>query len=331
MPPQVFSSYVMQCALVAILWAGLALFSWHHARKARQPDKPSPKPDRLLPSQESPDHHPSTTPQPEINRHFTAWLDLLLECHKAQCYFGGTLMIAAIASNLSTADFVTTFLVTPLATNSILPIIFSYLLLVYHRASSPAITLLTTTVYALASAVYWTLYMRLQLPPGMTRGDMYKRYRLNISAVAQCGEYSGLAVCPVVDTESGEFAEGIAARTALRVLTPLLWTWSTFVLVVVLLWPVGARLRLLRARRVGLEKGPGLGSRRGGMLLPWQRAGFWFATLVFLAGVGMQISVLATAIRLDMVNARGWSFGQVVAVTVWIPPLLEYVCGEISW
>ena len=44
----------------------------------------------------------------------------------------------------------------------------------------------------------------------------------------------------------------------------------------------------------------------------------------------MQMTVLWTAIKLDMVNVSGWSFGQVVAVTIWIPPLLEYVCGEIS-
>lgn len=311
----------MQCALVIILWAGLALFSWRHARKGRV-DRPPEKPDRLLPSKE-PD---GPAKQPEISRHFAAWIDLLLELHKAQCYFGGTLMIAITVQNFYSVDFVTTFLVTPLATNSILPIIFTYLLLVYYRASSPAITILTTVVYVMSSIVYWILYDKLKLDRGMTRADMYKRYRLNISAIAQCGEYSGLSVCPVVDEDSGEFSNGIGAWTSLRVLTPVIWVWSTLVLLALLVWPVCARIR---ARQVRLEKGPGPSPMRRA-LLPWQRAVFWFATVVFLAGVGMQISVLTTAIKLDMVDAKGWSFGQVVAVTVWIPPLLEYVCGEIS-
>ena len=62
----------------------------------------------------------------------------------------------------------------------------------------------------------------------------------------------------------------------------------------------------------------------------WRPVVFWATTLVFLAGVGIQISVLSTAIKLCTVNVSGWSFGQVVAVTIWIPPLLEFVCREIS-
>jgi hypothetical protein len=131
-------------------------------------------------------------------------------------------------------------------------------------------------------------------------------------------------VCPVVNPGSPEFLEGIAARTSLRVLTPMIWTWSSFVFLILLVYPAYTRIRSHRSNVSGTQP-PGEGS-----LLPWQRAAFWFTTLVFLAGVGMQISVLSTAIKLDMVDANGWSFGQVIAVTVWIPPLLEYVCGEIG-
>lgn len=293
----------MQCALVVILWFGLVVFSWHHVNWG-WPDRPSKA--------------------SNVGSHFGSWIDLVLECHKAQCYFGGTLMIAVIVSNIFDIDFVITFLITPLATNSILPVIFSYFLLVYYRASSPAITLLTAVVYLLSSVVYWILYAHLPLPPGMTRGDMYKRYRLNISSTSACGLYSGLAVCPVVNPGSPEFLEGIAARTSLRVLTPMIWTWSSFVFLILLVYPAYIRIRSHRSKRSGIQPP----AKRS--LLPWQRAAFWFTTLVFLAGVGMQISVLSIAIKLDMVDANGWSFGQVIAVTVWIPPLLEYLCGEIG-
>ncbi|KXX74222.1 hypothetical protein MMYC01_208845 [Madurella mycetomatis] len=140
----VFSSYVMQCVLVVILWAGLAVFSFCRARRG-WPDRPSKA--------------------PSVDNHFTSWIDLLLELHKAQCYFGGTLMIAVIASNILDIDFVITFLAIPLATNSILPVIFTYFLLVYYQTSSPAITLLTAVDYVLSSVVYWILYSELQLPP----------------------------------------------------------------------------------------------------------------------------------------------------------------------
>jgi len=104
----VFSSYMMQCALVVILWAGLLIFSVRRMTQG-QTEWPSEA------------HKPS--------EHFAAWIDLLLEFHKTQCYFGGTLMIASIITAFSGVDIVITFLIVPLATNSILPIVFAYVML----------------------------------------------------------------------------------------------------------------------------------------------------------------------------------------------------------
>ena len=163
----------MQCALVLILWAGLALFSWHRSKRDSS----------TLP------------PTPEEGSHFASWVSLLLEFHKAQCYFSGTLMIAVFVSNIFDIDLVIVFLAIPLATNSVLPVIFGYFLLVYFEASTAAILLLTVVVYILASIVYWVLYSHLPLSYGITRGDMYKRFRLKASSISACGKYSGLAVC----------------------------------------------------------------------------------------------------------------------------------------
>lgn len=135
----------------------------------------------------------------DLGNYFASCIDMLLECHKARCYFGGTLMIATIVSNIVDVDFVVTFLILPLANNSILPTIFSYFLLVYYRASSTAITLLIAFVYLLSSVVYWILYPRLQLSTDMARGNTYKRFRSSVSSLGVCGQYSGLAVCPVVN------------------------------------------------------------------------------------------------------------------------------------
>ena len=112
--------------------------------------------------------------------------------------------------------------------------------------------------------------------------------------------------------------QGIEARHKLRVLTPLIWTFSTFVLVVALVLQVYQTYGRL-------DKGSGLRmeSRR------W-RAAFWVTTVIFLAGVGMQLAVLWTAKLLGMVNDGDWGFGQIVAVTIWIPPFLEWVFGEMS-
>ena len=68
-----------------------------------------------------------------------------------------------------------------------------------YRASSTAITLLIAFVYLLSSVVYWILYPRLQLSTDMARGNTYKRFRSSVSSLGVCGQYSGLAVCPVVN------------------------------------------------------------------------------------------------------------------------------------
>lgn len=61
----------------------------------------------------------------------------------------------------------------------------------------------------------------------------------------------------------------------------------------------------------------------------WHRA-YWFTTIVFLAAIGMQLDVFSISLKLNMINTQDWSFAQIVAVTVWIPPLLEYIYREIS-
>ena len=281
----------MQCALVVILWAGLLILSMHRSKRG-QPERPS---EASKPS-----------------KHYTAWTDLLLDFHKAQCYFSATLMIASGITASYGVDIVIIFLLVPLATNSVLPVVFAYLLLLYFRPPSAAVTLLTTTVYVLSSVVYWLLYSHLPLKDGHDADDMYRLYRLQLSTLPACGGYSGLAVCPLRSVVT-DVDQGLDARRKLRVLTPVIWAFSTFVLVASL----ASQAR--RHRRPQRETE----SRR------W-RAAFWLTTTLFLAGVGMQLAVLWTARLLGMVDVRSWGFGQIVAVTIWIPPLLEYLCSEIS-
>jgi hypothetical protein len=51
-------------------------------------------------------------------------------------------------------------------------------------------------------------------------------------------------------------------------------------------------------------------------------------TLCFLAGAGMQMALLSIATSLDMMDRWDWGFGQVVAITIWVPPLIAYVYRE---
>ena len=46
--------------------------------------------------------------------------------------------------------------------------------------------------------------------------------------------------------------------------------------------------------------------------------------LIMLACLGMQFSTLAIGKALNMMDPTYWGFGQVIAVNVWAPPVLEW-------
>jgi hypothetical protein len=53
-------------------------------------------------------------------------------------------------------------------------------------------------------------------------------------------------------------------------------------------------------------------------------------TLCFLAGAGMQMALLSIAMPLKMMDRKDWGFGQVVTITIWVPPLAAYVSREVD-
>lgn len=57
----------------------------------------------------------------------------------------------------------------------------------------------------------------------------------------------------------------------------------------------------------------------------------WALTMLcFLAGMGMQLSLLSINTSLRMMNRKHWGCGQIVAVMIWVPPLLEYAYNELE-
>ncbi|OCK87740.1 uncharacterized protein K441DRAFT_592582 [Cenococcum geophilum 1.58] len=286
----VFSSYVMQCIFIVILWLGFLGFAIYQHKRS-EPERPS-----------------------EPGKHYKSWINLLSEFHKSQCFFSATLMIASLNYGIYKVDTLVTFLLTPLATNSVLPVVFAYLLLLYYRKSSTGVTLLTISVYALSTLVYWSLYWHfIPLGDSVDAFNLYRNFRFRLSALPACGGYSGLSVCPNEYARKGLFNARDASRR-IKFLTPLIWTYSTLILFALLAY------QLYRWRS---KRGPNMDSP------VWHRA-FWFTTIIFLAAIGMQLDVLSISIKLNMINPGGWTFGQIVAVTVWIPPLLDYVYREMS-
>lgn len=331
----------MQCMLVVILWFLLSGFQVYNYRRRDRPgqtltlERMTEKPA----SETGKDANPSN--KEERRTHQEIFEDFLVQFHKAQCYFSATIQIASLSEGIFDTDMLITFMLTPLATNGVLPVVFAFVLLFRCGKSTMDVTILTVACWSLSSLVYWILYSSI-IPINQAIHSEERRYRAyqqfmyKLSALDACGGYSALAVCP------SNFVLGkediFSASHNLRVLTPMIWAFSTVCLIITL---AGKLTKWLRGRNYekaqqndhedGLTKPtraptddhpPFFRSRIGASIT------YWVVTLCFLAGIGMQLSLLSIGTSLQMMNRHRWSFGQIVALTIWAPPLLGYLYDE---
>ena len=65
------------------------------------------------------------------------------------------------------------------------------------------------------------------------------------------------------------------------------------------------------------------------MFRPHMNLIYYITVIAFLVVVAMQLSLLSIGSSLEMMDVKDWSFGQVVAVTIWVPPMMNYVYCEL--
>ncbi|KAF1845103.1 uncharacterized protein K460DRAFT_103095 [Cucurbitaria berberidis CBS 394.84] len=356
----VFASYIMQCAFVVMLLFGLTsfeLFKHKNTKRCSDGDGTPNQGNEKSNSSGSRDNTPEKEHKNGIIRHAQNsqreqshqenFETFLVSFHQAQCYFSATIQIASLSYGIFSTDMLNTFLLLPLATNGILPVAFAYVLLLRCRKASMDTTLLTIACWLLASLVYWTLYAHV-IPINSTIRDpkridrAYQQFMYKLSALDACGGYSALAVCPH-NLKLGE-DEIISASYKLRVLTPIIWTFSTICLLVAL----GEKLnRWLhrpstnKAKNSSVEEAAPTQTttttttttqkRKPASRSLFSNTVFYGCIILcFLAGIGMQLSLLSVSTSLKMTDANHWSFGQIVAVTIWAPPLLGYLYTELK-
>ncbi|QDS73351.1 hypothetical protein FKW77_006818 [Venturia effusa] len=319
----VYASYILQCIFVAafcigsllpLLWRFLHTKNFKRSKKSKSSERK---------------------------------ISLLNEFHKAQCFFSITLMIASFTQNIYDTNMLITFMLVPLSTNGIVPIVFAYLLLVYNHKDHIGTTLYTLLTYVLASVVYWSLYAHVTSSSEDRPRLAYQQFMFKLSAIPACGEYSALAVCPHYPNTGLE--EVYRASRRIRVLTPIIWTFSTIVLFVVLAYqtlraspwrkepeytyqhpsqtnegkpnPPEHEHNQAHEEQASPDKKP--------MGRTW-RLSFIIMTAAMVACLGMQLSLLAIGKSLNMMNPHDWSFGQIIAITIWAPPIVEYVYKEFE-
>ncbi|KAI2487004.1 hypothetical protein Ptr902_01137 [Pyrenophora tritici-repentis] len=261
-----------------------------------------------------------------------------------QCVFVliicATVQTASFTFGIFNADMLNVFLLLPLTTNGILPIVLAYILLIRHHKATPDITVLTTICWILASVVYWILYSHVipingEIQSKKANYSAYEQFMYKLSALEACGGYSALAVCPQNFLLGKD--EIVRASWRLRTLTPLIWAVSSALLFVavgseVMRWRSEGKYHAVE-QEAGVKEGGQRGKEvskqgHGTRSLFANRVVYGIVSVAFLAGLGMQLSLLSVSLSLKMTDALDWTFGQIVAIAIWTPPLLGYVYDE---
>ena len=264
----------------------------------------------------------------------------LRDFHKTQCFFSSTIQVAALSYNIYDTDMVTAFMLIPLATNGVLPVVFAYLLLVRYAPPSSYVAMLTLLTWLLSTIVFWSPYAHLiPMDWDVEKYSVYQQFMYKLSKTQSCGGFSALAVCPN-NMQLGVKPVYTAAHH-LIVMTPMIWAFSSMVYLPLLAYQALQWLttRGLRARfgRAPAHDNRPTTSAQSRPLLPsyFQKVATspWLSgciNLGFVAGLGLQLSLLTIGTSLNMLDTHAWSFGQIVAVTIWAPPLVEYLIHPLS-
>jgi hypothetical protein len=235
----------LQCIFVIISWFIFSGFKiqeiWQHSsgeeKTAVRIEERSPSAQATAPkAKEQNINVKSSHNKPRT--HQSIFEDFLKELHITQCYFSTTIQIAALTYGIFSTNMLVTFTLIPLATNGVLPVVFT-LVLLYKRNErlSYEVILLTIVCWILSSLVYWVLYWHVipingDLMTTDTDYNIYRQFYYKLSALDACGGYSALAACP--DRLRLGRGKIIKSSFRIRALTPVIWTFSTACLLAIL-------------------------------------------------------------------------------------------------
>ncbi|KAL8708730.1 MAG: hypothetical protein Q9220_006456 [cf. Caloplaca sp. 1 TL-2023] len=262
--------------------------------------------------------------------HLTNLATVLLDFHKAQCYFITAIEIAVLVlasqayNDLTDSAVFDVFLALPLSLNGIVPITFSLsCIALYSRLSRHIIILsiipIAISSGALASTNIWILNMSDVFGPGML------------------GSYAGNAVVKwqgivvnVCGSKSGNLKNALSRNDIRFTIIWLIYIYC----IAWALWCVlkqtfkNATKDSRRARLLAKLKNSCLGRSESGSNLG-KLAAYGYAASLVLWGLcfAYHFYLYSLFTRSNLVSGQ-WSLGQIIAVMVWIPSVVELLYIE---
>ncbi|KAL8859002.1 MAG: hypothetical protein Q9178_004483 [Gyalolechia marmorata] len=317
---QITASYVIQSVLVLFSWLGLAIASWTSFYK------------------------PTRSGSAEKARE--VFLESLNSFQQAQCYFSIPIAVTTLITDPFHLDPVNGYGFLPVAINGFLPQTFNLLQLHRYKRLSWYISSLTFLSWLLSTINFWAIIKYLSIERIGTRDAEFR----SLSKIEACGSLNALTLCIQA---KGVSPLGWLFRTKLRstafgasllfrsttigtLIVPTIWVFCTTVLLLLLGHQCfgSTGLKIFASRnRVPPPLPAGFPGKRG-MLTnfrymfanPWTATiGFYAASAMFFFCTIYQGLLYYNYLALDLVDLGGWSFGQIVAITVWVPVISDYL------
>ncbi|KAL8931056.1 MAG: hypothetical protein Q9208_000158 [Pyrenodesmia sp. 3 TL-2023] len=215
-----------------------------------------------------------------------------------------------------------------------------------HKRLSWYISSLTFLSWLLSTINFWAIIKYLSTERIGTRDDEFR----SLSEIESCGSLNALTLC--IQTR-GESPLGWLFRVKLRstafgasllfgtttigtLIVPTIWVFCTTVLLILLghqcFGSTGLKFFHSRNRvpppldaRVRRKRGL-LTNFRYLFANPWTATiGFYAASAMFFLCTIYQGLLYYNYLALDLVDLEGWSFGQILAITVWVPVISDYL------
>ncbi|KAL8721920.1 MAG: hypothetical protein Q9181_007605, partial [Wetmoreana brouardii] len=313
-------SYVIQSAVVLFSWIGLAIASMTSVhRRIRSGSAEKTK---------------------EV---FLASLNSFL---LAQCYFSIPIAVSTLITDPFHLDAINGYGFLPVAINGFLPQTFTLLQLHRHKRFSWYISSLTFLSWLLSTINFWAIIKYLSIDRIGTRDAEFR----SLSKIESCGNLNALTLCiqtqdvsPIgwlfyTKIKSTAFGASLlfGATTIGNLIIPTIWVFCTSNLILLLGHQClgGTGLKIFHSRGQALPPRPTQRLGKASLLSnirclfanPWTaNLGFYVASGMYFLCTVYQGLLYYNFLALKLVDPNGWSIGQIVAITVWIPVISDYL------
>lgn len=260
-------------------------------------------------------------------------------------YANSAVVSVAIASLIaldpSTVDPLNGYALLSSATMGFLAPVFTLMLLHSQGVKSWFATALTSISWILNTVVFFMLIRKLS----RTDNTSFENGLNQLFQVSSCGGLSALSLCqqltstnPLADLNEFYTRRSANDLTSIDSL-PVLWAWTTLVLIVLVIresFQIARRQKAAdppdRPAETPAEDSGLKLLQHFSVLRPvvWKVMMLAVSSAVFTVFLVYEYLMVRRYRKMDVIDMGGWSFGQVVAVLFWVPPLLDVIHSMFS-